>query len=102
MFRKPTPGKGCSDHLLVLDAATPGCSQCDYDMAFDQMDFLLLADATQARIIYHNTVGYDQSQNALLYRRDLIYTVEYPTMTTAEQPSMLFGTSDLNSNITYG
>jgi hypothetical protein len=72
------------------------------DMAFDQTDFLLLADATQARIIYHNTVGYDQSQNALLYRRDLIYTVEYPTMTTAEQPSMLFGTSDLNSNITYG
>ena len=42
-------------------------------------------------IIYHNTAGYDQSQNALLYRRDLIYTVEYPTVTTAQQPSMLFG-----------
>jgi hypothetical protein len=36
------------------------------------------------------------------YRRDLIYTVEYPTITTAQQPSMLFGASDLNSNITYG
>lgn len=72
------------------------------DSAFDQMDFLLLPDATRARIMYHNTAGYDQSQNALLYRRDLIYTVEYPTITTVQQPSMLFGTSDLNGNITYG
>jgi hypothetical protein len=72
------------------------------DSAFDQMDFLPLPDATQARIMYHNTAGYDQSQNALLYRRDLIYTVEYPTITTVQQPSMLFGTSDLNGNITYG
>ncbi len=71
------------------------------DTAFDQMDFLLLPDATQARIMYHNTAGYDQSQNALLYRRDLIYTVEYPTVTTAKQPSMLFGASDLNRNIKY-
>jgi hypothetical protein len=72
------------------------------DSAFDQIDFLLLTDASQARIMYHNTAGYDQSQNALLYRRDLIYTVEYPTITTVQQPSMLFGASDLNGNITYG
>jgi len=72
------------------------------DTGFDRMDFLLLPDASQARIIYHNTAGYDQSQNALLYRRDLIYAVEYPTITTVQQPSMLFGASDLNSNITYG
>ncbi len=71
------------------------------DNAFDQMDFLLLPDATQARVVYHNTAGYDQSQNALLYRRDLIYTVEYPTITIVQQPSMLFGASDLNGNITY-
>jgi hypothetical protein len=72
------------------------------DSAFDRLDFLLLPDVTQARIMYHNTAGYDQSQNALLYRRDLIYTVEYPTITTVLQPSMLFGASDLNGNITYG
>ncbi len=71
------------------------------DTGFDQVDFLLLPDASQARIMYHNTAGYDQSQNALLYRRDLIYTVEYPSVTIAKQPSMLFGASDLNKNITY-
>jgi hypothetical protein len=74
----------------------------EIDTAIDRIDFLLLPDATQARIVYRNTASYDQAQNALLYRRDLIYTVEYPTITTVHQPSMLFGASDLNSNITYG
>jgi hypothetical protein len=72
------------------------------DAAIDQIQFLTLADTTQARMLYRNTVSYDQAQNALLYRRDLIYTVEYPSVTNVQQPSMLFGASDLNSNITYG
>lgn len=72
------------------------------DSALDQASFLLLPDDSSARIVYKNTASYDQAQNALLYRRDLIYTAEYATITTIEQPSMLFGASDLNSNITYG
>jgi hypothetical protein len=72
------------------------------DAAIDQLAFLLLPDSSQARILYRNTASYDQAQNALLYRRDLIYTVEYAAITTLQQPSMLFGASDLNSNITYG
>ncbi len=72
------------------------------DTAIDQMSFLILPDDTNARVVYRNTASYDQAQNALLYRRDLVYTVEYPTITVVQQPSMLFGASDLNSNITYG
>ena len=72
------------------------------DAAIDQIQFLALPDSTQARIVYRGTSSYDQSQNALLYRRDLVYTVEYPTITTIRQPSMLFGASDLNTNVTYG
>jgi hypothetical protein len=72
------------------------------DSVLNQVDFLQLPDATDARIIYRNTASFDQAQNALLYRRDLMYTVEYPTLSTIIQPSMLFGASDLNSNITYG
>jgi hypothetical protein len=72
------------------------------DSAFDQLSFLMLSDSSNARIIYRNTASYDQAQNALLYRRDLVYTVEYPTTSVVQQPSMLFGASDLNSNITYG
>jgi hypothetical protein len=72
------------------------------DAEFDQIAFLDLSDGTQGRIIYKNTTSYDQAQNALLYRRDLVYTVEYPTITIAQLPSMLFGASHLNSNTTYG
>jgi hypothetical protein len=72
------------------------------DGAINQAGFLSLSDATEARIVYRNTASYDQAQNALLYRRDLIYTVEYATITKIEQPSMLFGASALNNNATYG
>lgn len=72
------------------------------DVKLNQIGFLPLPDATDARIVYRNTASYDQAQNALLYRRDLVYTVEYATITTIEQPSMLFGASDLNNNVTYG
>ena len=72
------------------------------DAAMDQVEFLALPDSTSARVVYRNTSSYDQAQNALLYRRDLVYTVEYPTILTIEQPSMLFGASDLNSNTKYG
>lgn len=72
------------------------------DSALDQMSFLTLPDATSARVIYRNTDSYDQAQNALLYRRDLVYSVEYPTVSTVRQPSMAFGASGLNGSIKYG
>jgi hypothetical protein len=72
------------------------------DSAVDQLSFLPLADGTAARVIYRNTASYDQAQNALLYRRDLVYTIEYPTVTSIQQPSLLFGASGLNANITFG
>ena len=72
------------------------------DGAFSQIAFLPLPDATSARILYRNTASYDQSQSASLYRRDLLYTAEFSTMATVSQPSLLFGSSTLNSNTTYG
>jgi hypothetical protein len=72
------------------------------DAAIDQISFIALPDDTNARITYQRTASFDQAQNALLYRRDLVYTVEYPTVTIIGQSSMLFGASDLNTNITYG
>ena len=86
----------CPDPLIRDAVATA------IDSAIDQLSFLALPDATKARIDYRNTATYDQAQNALLYRRDLVYTVEYPTITTVAQPSMLFGASDINGNITFG
>jgi hypothetical protein len=75
-------------------------SAIDLSLAADA--FLLLPDNSNGRLTYKNSATYDQSQNALLYRRDLIYTVEYPMIITVDLPSMLFGASDMNGQITYG
>jgi hypothetical protein len=72
------------------------------DYGLGQIHFLPLSDGTSARVVYRNTSSYDQAQNALLYRRDLVYTIEYPTVTIVQQPSMLFGACDINGNIIYG
>lgn len=72
------------------------------DAACSVAVFLALPDGSAGRMIYKNTASYDQAQNALLYRRDLVFTIEYPTMNTTALPSMLFGQSELDGNPTYG
>ncbi len=62
------------------------------DDLFAATPFLTLADGSAARLRFTSTTTFDQSQDAALYRRDLIYSVEFPTMQTASQPAMLFGT----------
>jgi hypothetical protein len=68
----------------------------EIDAALARLPFLALSDATAARVIYKGTTVYDQAQNSLLYRRDLVYTVEYPTTSAEQLPAMLFGTLGLN------
>ena len=72
------------------------------DTAMAKVTFLPLPDGSFARVSYSNTASFDQAQDALLYRRDLVFTVEYPTISSTMQPSMLFGDSALNGNITVG
>ncbi len=61
------------------------------DVAFAATPFLTLADGSAARLQFTSTTSFDERQDALLYRRDMLYTVEYPTTQVAIQPSMLFG-----------
>lgn len=72
------------------------------DLAINRLTFLVLPDNTNARIVYRNTASYDQAQNALLYRRDIVYSVEYATILQSNQPSMIFGASDINGDTSYG
>lgn len=68
------------------------------DQVLSQYKFLPLGDGSDARISYHGSQVYDNLQNALLYRRDLIYTLEYATVSTAAEPGMLFGDLNINSS----
>jgi hypothetical protein len=67
------------------------------DLALAQLAFIALADGSMGRLLYAGTTTFDQSQDALLYRRDLLYQIEYPTIISASQPSMLFGELLLNA-----
>lgn len=67
------------------------------DTSLAQMRFINLPDGTAARLLFTGSTVFDQSQDAILYRRDLTYLVEYATTVSEAQPSMLFGVLDLDS-----
>lgn len=61
------------------------------DVALAQQRFLLLADGSVGRLLFVRSETSDRGEDAALYRRDLVYSVEYPTTVTQTLPSMLFG-----------
>ncbi|MBU6419073.1 MAG: hypothetical protein KGQ79_05020 [Proteobacteria bacterium] len=68
------------------------------DAALMANDFIALADGSYGRIRFANGMTTDASADAALYRRDLIYTVEYPTTLAQMTPAMLFGTMTATVN----
>lgn len=52
------------------------------DVGITKLNFLTMADQTAGRITYKNTIETDMLQKAKLYRRDLMYLVEYATTET--------------------
>jgi hypothetical protein len=64
--------------------------------ALATMTFLTLADGTGGRLRYSATASDDADQASSVYRRDLVYTVEYGTTVLMSGPRVLFG--DINAN----
>ncbi len=65
------------------------------DNALSDVDWFDLADGSVARMVYGGTMETDVSENANLYRRNLIYTIEYPTLKTMTGPQMAYGVGTL-------
>jgi hypothetical protein len=88
------------DAVIALWCPAPGLRDLvasQIDTALAAISFLPLADSTSARIRYVDTLTYDQSQSANLYRRDLVYSLEYPTVVRYVEPEMLFGQLELGN-----
>ena len=67
------------------------------------IDWFPLSDGTRARLTFHGSVETDESQNAILYRRILNYTIEYPTTLRDTSAQMMFGIGTLqNGGIEQG
>jgi hypothetical protein len=63
------------------------------DTSLSAQAFIALSDGTSGRLRFVSSSVFDQSQDAALYRRDLLYSVEYGTTLAAMLPSMVFGDS---------
>ena len=61
------------------------------DATLAAIPFLDVSD-TACRLRAVGSDTNDKFQSANLYRRDLLFSVEYPTTSTANRPAMLFGT----------
>ena len=61
------------------------------DQALSDSNWLTLSDGTAGFVRTAHSKVFDQSQNANLYRRDIIYNIEYPTTISRTLPSMIFG-----------
>ena len=79
----------CPDALTRDDAAAA------VDAAVSARAFIGLADGLSGRITFVSSTVFDQTQDASLYRRDLVYAVEYATTVSAMLPSMIFGDATL-------
>jgi uncharacterized protein YaiE (UPF0345 family) len=75
------------------DAAAP----C-IDQALAGLNFIPLADGTYARLLFVASSAEDGSADASLYRRDITYSAEYPTVLAQMTPAMLFGTARVTAN----
>ncbi len=70
----------------VRDVAVPVI-----DLALAELNFMPLADGSFGRIRFVGETTEDSNADAYLYRRNMVYSVEYPTTLTQLTPAMLFG-----------
>lgn len=69
------------------------------DVALAAEAFITFADGSVGRVRYAGSTVLDQQENARLYRRELMYMVEYPTTSTQSAPTMLFGSLALTGTV---
>lgn len=70
------------------------------DIALAAMERFTLADQTQARLLYQASHQIDSQSKANLYRRDLMYSVEYSTTQTAGATDVVIGVENFSAGET--
>jgi hypothetical protein len=80
------------------DPASRDAAAVAVDTALAARPFIALPDGTQGRLLFVSSSVFDQSQDAQLYRRDLVYSVDYSTTQVTTLPSMIFGDTMLAAN----
>ena len=84
--------------LWCGDPATRDAVGGAIDAALSGIDFLGLADGTSGRLRYVSSSVTDKWEDAVLYRRELTYSVDYPTAIAADLPRMAIGAANLGAD----
>lgn len=61
------------------------------DRTLSGSNWLTLSDGTAGFVRAAHSKVFDQSQSANLFRRDIVFNIEYPTTISVSLPSMIFG-----------
>lgn len=70
------------------------------DSAFAATRWLPFPDGSAGHVLYQRTVVFDTTGRDDLWRRDLLYKVQYPSTLVQQLPSVLFGITDYpNQNL---
>lgn len=77
------------------DPASRDAAAAAVDAALAAQFFLTLPDGTSGRLRFVSSSVFDESEDAQLYRRDLLYSVDYSTTLVSTLPSMIFGDTTL-------
>jgi hypothetical protein len=65
------------------------------DAVLADTPFLFLSDGTGGRLLYGSNLVVDVSENAGIYRRELTYSVDYPTTRTEKDTTLVVGISQI-------
>jgi len=68
------------------------------DSALSAVDFVGLADGTAGRLRFVSSTLSDRARDAGLFRRDLLYSVDYATTLLAELPCLIFEGTVIHAN----
>ncbi|MEW9304550.1 hypothetical protein [Labrys neptuniae] len=68
------------------------------DIALARPENLRFADGTVGRLLYERTLILDERQTVEIYRRDIQYRVEYPTIETQDATKILVVETDITPN----
>jgi hypothetical protein len=88
--------QGFTVSLWCNDPITRDALASLIDGALSLVDWLEFADGSSGQLRYHGSTVVDTAENASLYRRDLTYSVDYPTVLFANSTAMLFGIGDID------
>jgi hypothetical protein len=86
------------DIQIALWASTPGLRDqvaILLDPALAALEFIALADGTAGRLVYVGSPHDDTVQKEILYRRNLIYSVEYGTTQTRSDAAIIVPVIDI-------